>query len=66
MDFHDNMPIKQGDLRRSDVMTSHVFNKAVAIDTNLLVALRATDLLSTPTPSRDHTTQCDTGHGLPS
>ena len=27
---------------------------AVAIDTNLLVALRAIDLLSTPTPSRDH------------
>ena len=27
---------------------------AVAIDTNLLVALRATDLLLTPTPSRDH------------
>ena len=30
------------------------FFKAVAIDTNLLVALRATDLLLTPTPSRDH------------
>ena len=28
--------------------------KAVAIDTNLLVALRAIDLLLTPTPSRDH------------
>ena len=30
------------------------FRKAVAIDTNLLVALRAIDLLLTPTPSRDH------------
>ena len=29
-------------------------NKAVAIDTNLLVVLRATDLLLPPTPSRDH------------
>ena len=28
--------------------------KAVAIDTNLLVALRATDLLLTPIQSRDH------------
>ena len=27
---------------------------AVAIDANLLVALRATDLLLTPTPSHDH------------
>ena len=27
---------------------------AVAIDTNLLVALRATGLLLPPTPSRDH------------
>ena len=27
---------------------------AVAIDTNLLVALRAIDLVLTPTPSRDH------------
>ena len=26
----------------------------MAIDTNLLVALRAIDLLLTPTPSRDH------------
>ena len=30
------------------------FSKAVAIDTNLLVALRAIDLLLTPTPSRDY------------
>ena len=30
------------------------FCMAVAIDTNLLVALRAIDLLLTPTPSRDH------------
>ena len=30
------------------------FFKAVSIDTNLLVALRATNLLLPPTPSRDH------------
>ena len=30
------------------------FFKAVSIDTNLLVVLRATNLLLTPTPSRDH------------
>ena len=31
-----------------------LYYMAVAIDTNLLVALRAIDLLLTPTPSRDH------------
>ena len=30
-----------------------IYCKAVAIDTNLLVAIRATDLLLTPTQSRD-------------
>ena len=34
--------------------SARVKKKAVAIDTNLLVALRAIDLLLTPTPSRDH------------
>ena len=32
----------------------------VAIDTNLLMALRATDLLMASTPSCDHTAQCHT------
>ena len=34
--------------------TTDNYIKAVAIDTNLLLALRAIDLLLTPTPSRDH------------
>ena len=39
----------------SGTMFSRVlYYMAVAIDTNLLVALRATDLLSTPIQSRDH------------
>ena len=37
-----------------EVPSKQAFIKAVAIDTNLLVALRAIDLLLTPTPSRDH------------
>ena len=38
--------------RRSGISRRPI--KAVAVDTNLLVALRAIDLLLTPTPSRDH------------
>ena len=34
------------------------FVEAVAIDTNLLVALRAIDLLLTPIPSHDHMFYC--------
>ena len=36
----------------------HIYFMAVAVDTNLLVALRAIDLLLTPTPTRDHMLYC--------
>ena len=38
----------------SDLYSTRHGRHDVAIGTNLLVALRATNLLLTPTPSRDH------------